>query len=60
MAYHFFGRYARVTDLETMVVVLDFTFIETASLPFLFSEQRNLNFMHSDTIIGDIISSRDG
>ena len=51
MTYHFFGRYVRITVLEIMVEVLDFTFVETASLQFEFPEQQNSKLMHSDSSI---------
>jgi hypothetical protein len=47
-AITFFGRYAKITIfLETMVEVLGFTFIETASLQFLFPGQQSSKFMYS-------------
>ena len=37
--------------MEIIVEALDFTFVKTASLQFLFPKRQNSKFMHSDTSI---------
>lgn len=58
-----FGRYAKVgySLSGTMVEVLGFTFVETASQQFLFPGQQSSRLMHSSPNWQDCaISSRDG